>query len=222
MLLKILPGSTDCLVPKPLPHFQVFVTAESHSWHQNTYYLLLHLKNHHKAQWLKMVCLKKYTNLLSHSFYGSGSWVRLDQVLWLRVYHRLQLRCQMGCILISRFNWGGTIQVVGFIQFFFFFNFYLFIYLFIGCIGSSLLCAGFLQLQRAGVTLRYSARASHCGGFSCCGARALGAWASVVVARGLQSAGSVIVAHRLSCSMACGIFPDQGSNPCPLHWQADS
>ena len=22
--------------------------------------------------------------------------------------------------------------------------------------------------------------------------------------------------------MACGIFPDQESNPCPLHWQADS
>ena len=22
--------------------------------------------------------------------------------------------------------------------------------------------------------------------------------------------------------MTCGIFPDQGSNPCPLHWQADS
>ena len=21
--------------------------------------------------------------------------------------------------------------------------------------------------------------------------------------------------------MACGIFPDQGSNPCLLHWQAD-
>ena len=38
---------------------------------------------------------------------------------------------------------------------------------------------------------------------------------SVVVARRLQSAGSVVVAHRLSCSMACGIFPDQGSNPCP-------
>ena len=28
--------------------------------------------------------------------------------------------------------------------------------------------------------------------------------------------------HGLSCSMACGIFPDQGSNPCLLHWQADS
>ena len=67
-----------------------------------------------------------------------------------------------------------------------------------------------------------------------CGARALGVWASVVavrglsscgsvvVARGLQSAGSVVVAPGLCCSVACGVFPDQGSNPCPLHWQADS
>ena len=28
--------------------------------------------------------------------------------------------------------------------------------------------------------------------------------------------------QTLSCSAACGIFSDQGSNPCPLHWQADS
>ena len=39
---------------------------------------------------------------------------------------------------------------------------------------------------------------------------------------GSRRAGSVIVAHGLSRSAACGIFPDQGSNPCPLHWQADS
>ena len=38
----------------------------------------------------------------------------------------------------------------------------------------------------------------------------------------LQTRSSVVVAHRPSCSAACGIFPDQGSNPCPLHWQADS
>ena len=44
-------------------------------------------------------------------------------------------------------------------------------------------------------------RASHRGGFSCCGARALGTWAAVVVA------------HGLSCSTACGIFLDQGSSP---------
>ena len=39
---------------------------------------------------------------------------------------------------------------------------------------------------------------------------------------GSRRAGSVIVAHGPSCSTACGIFPDQGSNPCPLHWQAES
>ena len=39
---------------------------------------------------------------------------------------------------------------------------------------------------------------------------------------GSRRAGSVTVAHGPSCSAACGIFPDQGSNPCPLHWQADS
>ena len=39
---------------------------------------------------------------------------------------------------------------------------------------------------------------------------------------GSRRAGSVIVAHGPSRSAACGIFPDQGSNPCALHWQADS
>ena len=39
---------------------------------------------------------------------------------------------------------------------------------------------------------------------------------------GSRRAGSVVVAHGPICSTACGIFPDQGSNPCPLHWQADS
>ena len=34
--------------------------------------------------------------------------------------------------------------------------------------------------------------------------------------------GLVVVAHRVSCPKACGIFLDQGSNPCPLHWQVDS
>ena len=38
----------------------------------------------------------------------------------------------------------------------------------------------------------------------------------------LQSTGSVAVAHGISCSTACGIFPDQRSNSCLLHWQADS
>ena len=39
---------------------------------------------------------------------------------------------------------------------------------------------------------------------------------------GSRRAGSVVVAHGPSCSAACGIFPNQGLNPCSLHWQADS
>ena len=39
---------------------------------------------------------------------------------------------------------------------------------------------------------------------------------------GSRCAGSATVAHGPSCSAACGIFPDQGSNPCPLHWPEDS
>ena len=39
---------------------------------------------------------------------------------------------------------------------------------------------------------------------------------------GSRGTGSVVVAHGPSCSEACGILPDQGSNPRPLHWQADS
>ena len=49
-------------------------------------------------------------------------------------------------------------------------------------------------------------------------------WAGLSLSRpvplrstGSRCAGSVIVAHGPSCSAASGIFPDQGSNPCPLH-----
>ena len=44
----------------------------------------------------------------------------------------------------------------------------------------------------------------------------------VVVAPGLWSTDSTVVVRGLSCPIACGIFPDQGWNPCLLHWQADS
>ena len=38
--------------------------------------------------------------------------------------------------------------------------------------------------------------------------------------RAPEHSGLVAVVPRLCCSKACGIFLDQGSNPCPLHWQA--
>ena len=45
-------------------------------------------------------------------------------------------------------------------------------------------------------------------------------WSLLLGSTGSRCAGSVVVAHGPSCSAACGIFPDQGSNPCPLHYQA--
>ena len=48
-------------------------------------------------------------------------------------------------------------------------------------------------------------QASHCSDFSCCGSQALG-----VVLPGLWNTGSIVVVLGLNCSLACGIFPDQG------------
>ena len=76
-----------------------------------------------------------------------------------------------------------------FVLFFFFINLFIYLSIF-GCVGSSLLHTGFLWLRQAGATLHCGVWASHWGGFSCCGARPLGAQASVVVARGLSSCGT--------------------------------
>ena len=51
------------------------------------------------------------------------------------------------------------------------------------------------------IAVRGLLKASHCGGFSCCGAWALGSRASVVVARGFSSCGSRALEHKLS---SCG------------------
>ena len=88
-----------------------------------------------------------------------------------------------------------------------FFN--LFIYLF-------LLCWVFISVQGLSLVAASRGHSSlRCAGLSL--SRPLLLWRT-----GSRRAASVIVAHRPSCSVACGIFPDQGSNPCPLHWQADS
>ena len=90
-------------------------------------------------------------------------------------------------------------------------------------------CVGFSLVVVRGLLSGCDAWASHCSGFSCCRAWALGTWVSVVAAHGFSSCGSWTLQHRLnscgkgiSCSVACGIFLDSGLNPCLLHWQADS
>ena len=94
------------------------------------------------------------------------------------------------------------------IAFFFFLIIYLFIYVwlcwvFVSVRGLSLFAVsgGHSSSRRAGPSL----------------SRPL-----LLRSTGSRRAGSVVVAHGPSCSAARGIFPDQGSNPCPRHWQADS
>ena len=68
------------------------------------------------------------------------------------------------------------------------------------------------------------------GLLSCCWAQALGhtgfsswnTWAQYLQLPGPRAQAQELWYMALSCLVACGIFPDQGSNPCLLHWQADS
>ena len=92
---------------------------------------------------------------------------------------------------------------------FFFFNFiYLFIYFWLCWVFVSV--RGLFPLAARG-----GHSSSRCAGLSL--SRPL-----PLRSTGSRRAGSAIVAHGPSSSAACGIFPDQGSNPCPLHRQADS
>ena len=91
-------------------------------------------------------------------------------------------------------------------------NLYLFIYLFI----YLWLCWVFVSVRGLSpVAASGGHSSSQCAGLSL--SRPL-----LLRSTGSRRAGSVTVAHGPSCSAACGILPDQGSNPCPLHWQADS
>ena len=82
------------------------------------------------------------------------------------------------------------------------------------CMWAFSSCFGWWLLCVCGV------RALHCGGssFRSTGSRCMGLSSC---SRALERC-SVIVECGLSCSAACGIFPDQGWNPCPLHYKADS
>ena len=75
---------------------------------------------------------------------------------------------------------------------------------------SSLLCAGF---SLRWLLLLLSTGSRHVG-FSSCGTRAQQLWLT----------GSRAQAQQLwhTGPVASGIFPDQGSEPCPPQWQADS
>ena len=79
-------------------------------------------------------------------------------------------------------------------------------------------CTGFFSSCRGwGLLSSSSARASHCGGFCCCRAEALGHLGSALPASRAQAQQlwhTGLVAPR--------ILLDQGLNPCLPHWQAGS
>ena len=97
-------------------------------------------------------------------------------------------------------------------KFFFLMKAYLFIYVFI----YFWLCWVFVSVRGLSLVAASGGHSSsRCTGLSL--SRPLLLWST-----GSRRAGSVVVAHGPSCFAAFGIFPDQGSNPRALHWQADS
>ena len=84
-----------------------------------------------------------------------------------------------------------------------------FIYLFSAVLGLRCCAWAFSSCGNQGLLCSCGAQASHRGGFSCCRAQAF--------ARGPRGCGTW--ALLLS---GMWILPDQGLNPCPLHWQAVS
>ena len=126
-----------------------------------------------------------------------------------------QEQSRLFCLLLSLLpellvNWPPN--SVSFSSFFFFlviiFKIYLFIYFW--------LCWVFVSVRGLSLVAASGGHSSSwCTGLSL-------SWPLLLRSTGSRRTGSVVVAHGPSCSAACGIFPDQGSNPCPLHWQADS
>ena len=130
--------------------------------------------------------------------------------------------CLLSHLLLLSFSWHSYLS--SFPHFYFLFSpspssvvpllffFLIFIYLFI----YLWLCWVFVSVRGLSpVAASGGHSSSRCAGLSL--SRPL-----LLQSTGSRRAGSAIVAHGPSRSTACGILPDQGPNPCPLHWQADS
>ena len=162
----------------------------------------------HKVQVLK-VYIKLIIILYSNSLLQN--W--LTQCKYITHLDKYSIELQMHILIkqmrlfyflnLFLYSWMGITYCLCKLHFFLRLVYFWLCWVFVAVCGLSL-------VQRVGATLHCGARATHCSGFCCCGAQPVGAQASVVVVQGL------------GCPLACGIFPEQGSNPCLLHWQADS
>ena len=136
------------------------------------------------SRWMTQYSSKSFPNLYCHQ-YEFAKWAA-----WTTVTLSILIKKENFANLM-----GGSPFVKG--AFFFFFSSFTFLSflkkfycLFFGCSGSLLLHLGFLWLLWVEATLPYGTQASHCGGFSHCGAWALATGISVVAAPGLSSCGT--------------------------------
>ena len=109
--------------------------------------------------------------------------------------------------LIRKTPWSFCVNPLGR-----FFKFFLLYFKFLAALNLRCFAQALSRCRERGLLFCCWARASRGSAISSCGAQA----------PGMQQVRSVAVTQGLSCSEACVIFLDQGSDPCPLHWQMDS
>ena len=134
------------------------------------------------AEMLEHTFLMKAANLLRHRTALTHIYITLSMLQYLRVnYKQLSTMSPPTNFLLTweRFVLRCCLSFLYFILFLI----NLFIYLFLAALGLRCYAWAFLKLQRVGAALCCGAGSSHCGGFSCCRARALSVRASGVVAR---------------------------------------
>ena len=120
--------------------------------------------------------------------------------------------CVCVCVCSLKEGCGGDNSLKWFdvVSFFFFLEIYLFLFIYFW------LCWVFVSVRGLSLVAASEGHSSsRCAGLSL-------SWPLLLRSTGSRRADSVVVAHGPSCPATCGIFPDQGSNPCSLHWQADS
>ena len=154
------------------------------------------------------ITFQQHTASISSNFFffKKGTMLDLNIYLYLFIFY----------LFIYIFIYFILIYLFTYIYLFIFIYIYLFIFIYLFLFIYLWLCWIFVSVRGLSpVAASGGHSSSRCAGLSL--SQPLLLWST-----SSRHAGSVVVAHGPSCSAACGIFPNQGSNPCPLHWQADS
>ena len=91
-----------------------------------------------------------------------------------------------------------------------FYHFYLKLYSLLAALGLCCCMQAFSSCGKLGLLSSYGTQASHL------------LWFLLLWNLALRHTGSIVVVCGFSCPKACGIFPGQGLNLCPLNWKWES